>query len=196
MIVPLPGAASKAWIPRFCAIVFAFAATACSGTAQGSAGSGFVAGDGTTGIIAAAERKPAPRVEGVTLDGEQLELTDLPGPVVINFWASWCGPCAKEAPALRNVARAYSGRVSFVGVNVKDQPAAARRFEQDFKVPYPSWEDQAASIAASFGGIGPAALPSTIVLDEEYRVASRLFGAVDEPQLSAQLDWVLEAGGG
>ena len=188
-------AASRRHISMVCVVVFALLSAACSGSAQGSAGAGFVAGDGASGIIPAAEREAAPRVDGVTLDGEQIALEDLPAPVVINFWASWCGPCAKEAPALRNVAAAYKDRVSFMGVNVKDAPAAARRFEQDFEVPYPSWDDQAASIAASFGGIGPAALPSTIVLDAEHRVASRLFGAVNEAQLSGQLDWVLQETG-
>ena len=188
-------AASSRHLRLVSVVVTALLLAACSGTAQGSAGAGFVAGDGATGIIPTAERESAPRVDGVTLDGERIALADLPAPVVINFWASWCGPCAKEAPALRNVARAYEGRVSFIGVNVKDESATARRFEQDFKVPYPSWEDQAASIAASFGGIGPAALPSTIVLDAEHRVAARLFGAVNEPQLSGQLDWVLKEAG-
>lgn len=177
------------------ALLLALLAAGCSGSAQGAAGAGYVAGDGATGIIPAADRAPAPTVKAVTLDGEEVALVDLRAPVVINFWASWCGPCAKEAPALRNVAAAYESRVSFIGVNVKDAPAAARRFERDFKVPYPSWEDQSASIAASFGGIGPAALPSTIVLDAERRVASRLFGAINEAQLSAQLDWVLDQAG-
>ena len=175
-------------------VLFAVLATACSGTAQGAASDGFVTSDETGAVIAEAERKPAPDVEATTLDGETLALADLDGPVVVNFWASWCGPCAKEAPALQNVADAYEGRVSFVGVNVKDQPAAARNFEEDFGIEYPSWEDEAASIAASFGGIGPAALPSTIVLDADHRVAARLFGAVDEPGLSDHLDQVLDAG--
>ena len=176
-------------------VVVAVFAMACSGTAQGAAGGGFIAGNGTSAVIAVAKREVAPAVEGTTLDGEPLALADMPGPVVVNFWASWCGPCAKEAPALQNVANAYDGRVSFVGVNVKDQPAAARNFEEDFGVEYPSWEDEAASIAASFGGIGPAALPSTIVLDGQHRVAARLFGAVDEARLSDHLDQVLDAGG-
>ena len=176
-------------------VVAALLATACSGSVTDPPGKGFVAGDGSSAVIAIADRQPAPAVEGTTLDGEPLTLTDLPGPVVVNFWASWCGPCAKEAPALRNVAKAYDGQVEFVGVNVKDTPAAARNFEQDFEVNYPSWEDEAASIAASFGGIGPAALPSTIVLDDQHRVAARLFGAVDEAQLSAELDRVLREDG-
>ena len=166
--------------------------TACSGAAQGAAGAGFVAGDGSTATIPIGEREPAPAVDGTTLDGERLALADLDGPVVVNFWASWCGPCAKEAPALQNVADAYDRRVSFVGVNVKDQPTAALNFERDFGVEFPSWEDEAASIAASFGGIGPAALPTTIVLDAEHRVAARMFGAINEPQLAKQLDIVLD----
>ena len=138
------------------------------------------------------EREPAPSASGTTLTGQQLALTELSGPVVVNFWASWCGPCGKEAPALRNVAKAYGGRVRFVGVNVKDQLAGRSQLRAGLQDPYPSWNDEAASIAASFGGIGPAALPSTIVLDAEHRVAARLFGAIDEPQLSRHLDSVLD----
>jgi thiol-disulfide isomerase/thioredoxin len=177
---------------RLCSlVVIALLVAGCSGAAQGTPGD-FIAGDGSSATIPVDDRQPAPVVEGTTLDGDKLDLADLPGPVVVNFWASWCGPCAKEAPALGNVAKAYDGRVAFVGVNVKDRPAAALNFERDFDVEYPSWEDEAAAIAASFGGIGPAALPSTIVLDAEHRVAARLFGAVDEPQLSRELDRVLD----
>jgi thiol-disulfide isomerase/thioredoxin len=165
---------------------------ACSGAPTVDDPGGFIAGDGSASVIPVAERESAPAVTGTTLEGRTLALEDMDGPVVVNFWASWCGPCAKEAPALQNVADAYDGRVSFVGVNVKDQQAAARNFESDFGVRYPSWEDQASSIAASFGGIGPAALPSTIVLDAQHRVAARLFGAVDEPQLADHLDRVLD----
>ena len=178
--------------PLLIVAVLAVLATACSGTAQGDSNGEFIAGDGSAAAIPEADREPAPAVAATTLDGEELALADLDGPVVVNFWASWCGPCAKEAPALSNVANAYDGKVSFVGVNVKDQPAAARNFEQDFGVEYPSWEDKASTIAASFGGIGPAALPSTIVLDDQHRVAARLFGAVTEPQLADQLDAVLD----
>ena len=178
-------------------VVLAALSAACSGTAQGASGGGFIAGDGSAAVIPVEQRQPAPAVSAPTLDGEMLDLEQMPGPVVVNFWASWCGPCAKEAPALRNVANAYEGRVTFVGVNVKDQPPAARSFEQDFGVQYPSWDDEAAAIAASFGGIGPAALPSTIVLDDQHRVAVRLFGAVTEPQLAGHLDRILaEAGPG
>ncbi len=179
------------------ALLCALALTACSASqASGPGGQRYVPGDGTASVFPPEEREPAPAVTGETLDGETLALADLDGPVVVNFWASWCGPCADEAPALQAVADAYAERgVTFVGVNVKDQPAAARNFERDFGVEYDSWYDEAAAIAASFGGIGPAALPSTIVLDAEHRVAVRLFGAVDEPQLAAHLDAVLRETG-
>ncbi|MPZ72423.1 MAG: redoxin domain-containing protein [Nitriliruptorales bacterium] len=182
-------------LPSLVAAV-ALLASACSGTSQAVAPDGFVAGDGSTSTIPKEQREPAPDVTAPTLSGETLRLADLSGPVVVNFWASWCGPCVTEAPALQRVADEYDGRVTFVGVNVKDEPAAARNFERDFGVRYPSWHDQASSIAASFGGIGPAALPSTIVLDSDHRVASRLFGAVDEPRLAAELDRILEEDSG
>ncbi|HVM19525.1 MAG TPA: TlpA disulfide reductase family protein [Egibacteraceae bacterium] len=176
-----------------CAALFA---SACTGAAQGISAGGFVAGDGSAAYIPAEQREAAPAVSGDTLEGEPLALSDFAGPVVVNFWASWCGPCAKEAPALQNVAKAYDGQVDFVGVNVKDHAVAARNFEQDFGIEYPSWNDEAAAIAASFGGIGPAALPSTIILDADHRVAVRLFGAVNEAQLAAQIDRVLDGEAG
>lgn len=85
--------------------------------------------------------------------------------------------------------------VHVVGVNVKDQSVAnAKSFERDHGITYPSWHDEAAVIAASFGGIGPAALPSTILLDADHRVAVRLFGAVTARQLAPHLEGLLAEG--
>jgi len=171
------------------------AAGCATGNATESQGD-FVAGDGSVRTFAPDEREPAPDVEGTTLDGEPLALGDLEGIVVVNFWASWCGPCATETPHLVAIANEYGDRgVSLLGVNVKDQPANARSFEREFKVPYPSLYDEAAAIAAAFGGIGPAALPSTIILDAQHRVAVRAFGAVDAAQVSRYLDAHLAEGG-
>jgi thiol-disulfide isomerase/thioredoxin len=144
------------------------------------------------------DRPPAPDLVAETLDGEELALRTLSGPVVVNFWASWCGPCVTEAPELRNVALGYADRgVSVVGVNVRDTAVNARRFEADLDIPFPSWLDPSSEIAAAFGGIGPAGLPSTLLLDEEHRVAVRLFGAVTYTQLRGYLEPLLaEAGRG
>lgn len=125
------------------------------------------------------------RAEG---GGATLRLAALDGPVVVNFWASWCGPCAKEQPEITAVARAYKGEVSFVGVNVKDSRANAQAFTEQFAVPYPSWFDDSAAIAARFGGIGAAALPTTLVLDEQHAVAARLVGGLDRETLTAAME--------
>jgi thiol-disulfide isomerase/thioredoxin len=147
-------------------------------------------------LRAAGDRPAAPDLVAETLDGETLALSELSGPVVVNFWASWCGPCVTEAPELRNVALGYEDRgVSVVGVNVRDTPVNARRFESDLDIPFPSWADPSSQIAASFGGIGPAGLPSTLVLDAEHRVAVRLFGAVTYTQLREYLEPLLAEAG-
>lgn len=173
-------------------LVLSVSAVACSGASQaGGSARDFIRGSGQE-VIPPAERQPAPAIVAETLDGDELALADLRGPVVINFWASWCGPCVQEEPHLVAVAKAYrSEGVEFVGVDVKDTRANAQAFVRDFDVPYPSWYDESAAIAAQFGGIGPSALPTTLVLDSDHRVAARLFGAVDRARLSRAIDKVL-----
>lgn len=172
-------------------LVLALGLAACSSGSQESAAGRYVEGSGAT-TFAPDERDFAPDVTGETLEGESLALADLDGPVVVNFWASWCGPCVREAPHLAAIAHEYEERgVHLVGVNVKDQVSNALTFERNYDIPYPSWHDEAATIAASFGGIGPAALPSTILLDAEHRVAVRLFGAVSARELTPYLEELL-----
>ena len=173
-------------------MIMAAAVVALAGCSDGGPAANAATQD--SGVIPVVERQAAPLVKAATLDGDELALTDLRGPVVVNFWASWCGPCVEEEPDLVAAANAYAQRgVSFVGVNIKDSRANAQAFVRQFGVPYPSWYDESASIAAQFGGIGPSALPTTMVLDSEHRVAARLFGAVDLPTLSATIDAVIEA---
>lgn len=173
-------------------IVLALVLAGCSAGGSSDTGAGFVAGTGSVDFLAA-DRDPAPSVTAETLEGEQLSLEDMDGIVVVNFWASWCGPCATEAPDLVAIHDTYRDRgVHVVGVNVRDTTTNALSFERDFRVPYPSWFDPDAQIAARFGGIGPSALPTTILVDHEGRVASRLFGAVTARQLSPRLDALIE----
>jgi thiol-disulfide isomerase/thioredoxin len=162
---------------------------ACALLAAACSSSGAQAGQ----LLPPGDREPAPPVVGETLDGAELALADLDGgPVLVNFWASWCGPCIDEAPELRDLHDAYAAEgVHVVGVNVRDRATNAQRFERDFAIPYPSWQDPAAEIAAQFGGIGPAALPTTIILDDEHRVAVRLFGSVTFTQLREHVDALL-----
>ncbi|PSO48979.1 MAG: hypothetical protein BRC31_09135, partial [Actinobacteria bacterium QS_5_72_10] len=107
-------------------------------------------------LLPVEDRRPAPPVVAETVAGDELALADLNGVVVVNFWASWCGPCAQESPELVRLHDYYADKgVSFVGVNVRDQRGEARRFIQQFDKPYPSWFDAPAQIAADFGGIAP-----------------------------------------
>ncbi|NUW33695.1 TlpA family protein disulfide reductase [Nonomuraea sp. SMC257] len=156
----------------------------CAGNQGGQPQAGdtrFVAGDGTMQVFSAADRKPAPAIEGETLDGGTASLAAHKGKVVVlNFWASWCGPCRAEAPVLKDVAAKTKGSgVAFVGIDFKDRKADAQAFERTEQTGYPSIFDQPGKVALAFQGtVPPAAIPSTLVIDEQGRIAARALGAV------------------
>jgi thiol-disulfide isomerase/thioredoxin len=171
-------------------ILIALAVTACSSNA-GEIELRYIPGEGQQ-VIEPAQREPAPAIRGETLDGQPLALADYAGmPVVLNFWASWCGPCATEAPQIQAVSGEYAGRTQVLGVAIQDRVANAKTFERDLGITYPSLFDPSVRIAAQFRGIAPAALPTTLVLDAEHRVAVRHFGAITADRLRTYLDSVL-----
>ncbi|MGH8896089.1 MAG: TlpA family protein disulfide reductase [Egibacteraceae bacterium] len=178
-------------------LVLALLVLAVSACASGGADTdlGYISGKAVQ-WFPVERRQAAPAATGRGLDGRPLALADYVGmPVVLNFWASWCGPCAREAPEVQAVSLGYEGRVQVLGVDVADQVANARTFERDLGVTYPSFYDPSVRIAAQFRGIAPQALPTTLVLDAEHRVAVRHFGAVTGAQLRGYLERVLgEAG--
>jgi thiol-disulfide isomerase/thioredoxin len=133
----------------------------------------FVAGDGRRSVFAPADREPAPRVKGELLDGTKFDLTTYRGKVVVfNFWGSWCAPCRAEADDLEAVyAATKASGVEFVGVNVKDSKDNAIAYERTFKVTYPSLFDQGMRVALKFRKTPPNAIPATVILDRQGRVA-------------------------
>ncbi len=111
------------------------------------------------------------------ITGGQVSLADYAGkPVVLNFWASWCGPCRAELPALVSFAAAHQ-EVAVVGVNFQDAPGEARRLHDELGVTFPSIADPRGEIAAELGLRG---MPTTFFLDSEHRIVGVVAGATDE----------------
>jgi len=84
-------------------------------------------------------------------------------PVVVNFWASWCGPCRFEFPTLQKLSARYGKRVAFLGVNSQDDADAAATFLREEPVPYPSFVDPGKGLIEALGGLG--GLPDTAFYD-------------------------------
>lgn len=149
-------------------------------------GSGFRAGDGTSTLVAMEDRRPAPTLRGSTLDGDLLDVADLRGSVVVlNVWGSWCAPCKKEQPDLQRASDTLAVEgVRFVGINVRDRTKGnALAHNRRYAVTYPSLFDPSAKLVARFRDLPPSAIPTTVVLDREGRVAARVLGSTSYDEL-------------
>lgn len=175
------------------AAVLALAGCSADSQVQSGDGQGFVSGSGTARVLAPADRQPAPEVVGTTLSGDELSLADLSGDVVVlNVWGSWCAPCRAEAPALQEVyVDNRKDGVSFLGINTRDQEAAALAFEENFEITYPSLVDENGELLLAFRDSLPAnAIPSTLVIDRDGRIAARVLGPTTYSQLTELVEQV------
>lgn len=172
----------------------AIAVSGC-GAADSGGGEGVAAGKGVITQIPVADREPLPAITGATLDGGRYDSSDHAGKIIVyNVWGSWCAPCRKEAPVLQKVWRETREEgVVFIGLNTRDNDAAARAFEQSFQIGYPSvTSDDTASVLLQFGSFLPrSAVPSTVVVDRSGRVAARVIGEISYATLAGLVEDVL-----
>jgi len=133
--------------------------------------------------------KPAPALAGTTLDGAAFDLAAQKGsPVLVNFWASWCGPCREEFPLLEAAAKRHAGAgLVVVGALYKDDPDPARTFVAEQAATWPTVTDPERSIGAAWKVLGP---PQTFLIDREGIIRAVQVGQVRD---AAELDRLLAA---
>ncbi len=157
----------------------------------GDAGGDYISGDGAVTTIAPENRGAPVDFGGDTDTGDVISSDDLRGRVVVvNFWYAACPPCRVEAPDLERLHQTFlDDEVSFVGVNVSDQADTARTFAEQHGVTYPSILDVADnSVLLAFAGqVSANAVPTTLVIDREGRVAARFSGIISSPSLVEQI---------
>jgi thiol-disulfide isomerase/thioredoxin len=137
---------------------------------------------------ARADRVVMPELAGERVDGDgRFSLKALRGKaVVVNVWASWCGPCRAEAPGLSRVHEELRGKgLRVVGVNVDVSVSKARAFEKDAELVYPSLHDPQGRqlLRLPKGVVNTAGYPFTIIVDPEGRIAATRIGAIGETEL-------------
>jgi thiol-disulfide isomerase/thioredoxin len=155
----------------------------------------YIAGDGTVTEFAKSERPSFDAWSGETESGFFLESESLLGSVVVmNWWYAACAPCRAEAPDLAALSQEFEDQgVQFVGVNVRDSAETALAFDRRFGITFPSVLDaQSGEVSLAFTGVvSPQAVPTTLVIDKEGKVASRILGRIDASILRTLIESVV-----
>ena len=133
------------------------------------------------------QAKKQDRLPDVTLqpldDGKPLDLAGVRGPMVVNLWASWCGPCERELPLYQAFAKKHAGTVDVLGVDWQEtQKEKARALARRSGVTYPLVTDPD-------GKLRTQALPKLILVDREGRVAHEQYVEITSV---AQLERLVE----
>jgi cytochrome c biogenesis protein CcmG/thiol:disulfide interchange protein DsbE len=169
----------------------ALAALALAALVAALAGCAGLGGGDDVSVIPGDERTPAPAFRVAALDGAgEVALADYAGtPVVLNFWASWCEPCSREAPVLEEIAQRYRvspQEVVVLGVDVQDLREEALEFARENGVTFASLRDGEDDVKNAYQ---VPALPETFVIDQDGRIALKVAGQLTDP---AQLTTAIE----
>jgi thiol-disulfide isomerase/thioredoxin len=109
-------------------------------------------------------------------------------PIVVNKWASWCGPCRLEFPWFQSVAEERGGEIAFLGIDSNDSESAAEQFLSELPLPYPSYSDPGLEIAGELGG-PPQAFPATAFYDRAGELVFTRPGVyANEQELRADIE--------
>ena len=143
-----------------------------------------------TGPMVVRVGDPAPAFALADLDGNPVSLAELRGrPVIVNFWASWCGPCVDEFPLLRDAASAHErDGLAIVGIVFQDRSEAARAFLARMGVAWPGVMDPGDAVATRYGIIWP---PDSFFIDRDGVVVSRQIGQLSAADLERGLAGIL-----
>lgn len=181
------------------ALVLALGACADDGGREVAdvADQGYQSGDGSTTTWAPADRVGPVELTGTDYEGGSHDLAAWRGDVVLlNTWYAACPPCRAEAPDLAAVATDYAADgLHVLGINSRDAAGAAQAFQRQLGVTYPSLDDTSGQAIAALQGVVPVnAVPTTVLLDREGRVAARVLGLVKPSTLRALVDDLLAEG--
>jgi thiol-disulfide isomerase/thioredoxin len=163
----------------------------CASSSDGIAGTygevaeqDYFSSDGAFSFFASANRGNAITFSGMTdMSGPWTSDEHLGDPIVVNFWFAGCPPCRLEARDLAALHEQFVGDgVQFIGVNILDQPETAITFAREFGIAYPSLMDvETGAVRLAFAGeASPNAVPTTVVLDRDHRVAARVNGLITD----------------
>ena len=132
----------------------------------------------------------APLFALADLDGNPVRLADLRGrPVIVNFWASWCGPCVEEFPLLAAALERNRGEgLAIIGIVYRDRSESAREFMARLGATWPAVMDPAEAVAARYGVAGP---PESYFIGRDGRVVGRQIGQLSQVDLDRQLAAIL-----
>ena len=175
-------------LPLLATIILALVAVGCGGS--------------TASSTSAANSAPkiAPDFSVITLDGNKVSYNNnLKGkPLVLNFAASWCGPCEQEAPVLAKMYEKYNGKVNFFGLAVKDDPDAQREFSTRHGLKFPIGMDPNGDIVYSYqkaGKVSFSGIPTTFFIDADGNIKDFFIGPLMEKTFDQKVASILPVEG-